>query len=372
LAISRANEADILVSLHRGARDDAPWSSFLQVLRRQTGAESVSLIVQTRLGPNDPDNAKTRAYWSLAADGADLAKAMFKGDPSDQLGLQRLRADRVYALTELSDPTDDAKTALTARLASRYHAKFLRIMRVSPQPGTDAWVVLARAANDLTASASALLSSLAPHLSVAVLNHLDSQLAKRRMAMTTKANQRMGLGWVMFSPEGNVIDACDAACALIEGAGLAAPIIGSRLVVQSAALTKKLGDAFARLGSGNLVEALVLSAEPRLELLLSYADQSGQFLAFDGAIVGYVRGADAPLYTAEKVLEALYGLAASEAKFALLLGQAKDIATASSLLGLTIETGRNYSKKIYAKTGVSGQAELIFLMANSVAALCTR
>ncbi len=361
-----------MVSLHRGARDDAPWGSFLQVLRRQTGAESVSLIVQTRQVSLDLDSRKSRAIWSLGAVEANLGEVLFDADPSDPLGLQRLRADRVYALAELSDPTDAVKTAHSMRLASTHSARFLRIMRVSPQSGTDAWVVIARAASDLSASASALLSSLAPHVSVAVLNHLDRELASQRLCLTAKANHRLGLGWVLFSPEGAVLDACDTARALITAAALPAPVIGSRLVLQSAALTKKLGDAFARLNSEHRVEALVLSPDPRLELLLSPTDQNTVSLAFDGTIVGYVRSAGAPLHALEKVLEALYGLAASEAKFALLLGQAKDIATASSQLGLTIETGRNYSKKIYAKTGVSGQAELIFLMASSVAALCAR
>jgi DNA-binding CsgD family transcriptional regulator len=38
-------------------------------------------------------------------------------------------------------------------------------------------------------------------------------------------------------------------------------------------------------------------------------------------------------------------------------------------MGLTIETARNYSKKLYAKLGVRGQAELVRLVYESSAVL---
>ncbi|PHX98275.1 MAG: chemotaxis protein CheY, partial [Rhodospirillaceae bacterium] len=37
--------------------------------------------------------------------------------------------------------------------------------------------------------------------------------------------------------------------------------------------------------------------------------------------------------------------------------------------GLTVETARNYSKKIYAKTGARGHAELVRIILTSVLAI---
>ena len=42
---------------------------------------------------------------------------------------------------------------------------------------------------------------------------------------------------------------------------------------------------------------------------------------------------------------------------------------AAADLGLTVETARNYSKKIYAKTGARGQAELVRNILTGVLAL---
>jgi len=52
-----------------------------------------------------------------------------------------------------------------------------------------------------------------------------------------------------------------------------------------------------------------------------------------------------------------------------MMAQATSISDAADALGLTIETARNYSKKIYAKTGARGQAELVRIVLTSVLAV---
>jgi DNA-binding CsgD family transcriptional regulator len=59
----------------------------------------------------------------------------------------------------------------------------------------------------------------------------------------------------------------------------------------------------------------------------------------------------------------------SEARLAWAISQGLSIADPAQSLGLTIETARKHSKKIYAKTGTRGQAELVRLILTSVLAL---
>lgn len=73
--------------------------------------------------------------------------------------------------------------------------------------------------------------------------------------------------------------------------------------------------------------------------------------------------AQAPLSRAAR-LQSLYGLTPAEARVADLLFQGLETAEAAARLGITIETGRIYVKRILAKTGVPRQAELIRLMAS--------
>ncbi|MFT3977068.1 MAG: hypothetical protein QM688_08160 [Sphingomonas bacterium] len=102
---------------------------------------------------------------------------------------------------------------------------------------------------------------------------------------------------------------------------------------------------------------MLLSATPRLEALL----------------VPAATGMTAPLRASAPVdaaaLEALHGLTRSEARLAAALAGGESIAEAAARIGLTIETARNYSKRIYAKTGARGQGDLIRLLLGGAAAL---
>ena len=59
------------------------------------------------------------------------------------------------------------------------------------------------------------------------------------------------------------------------------------------------------------------------------------------------------------LLAQLSGLPRREAELALRLSQGRSIAEAAADMGLTLETVRNYSKRIYAQLGLRGQADLV-------------
>lgn len=63
----------------------------------------------------------------------------------------------------------------------------------------------------------------------------------------------------------------------------------------------------------------------------------------------------------------LFGLLPSEARLAWQLAQGTSFADAAAMVGITEETGRSYSKKIYAKT--DGQPELVRILLTSVLAI---
>ena len=67
----------------------------------------------------------------------------------------------------------------------------------------------------------------------------------------------------------------------------------------------------------------------------------------------------APADDAQARLSALHALPPREAELALKLSEGLSIAEAAQAMGLTVETARNYSKRIYAKLGVRGKAELV-------------
>ena len=72
---------------------------------------------------------------------------------------------------------------------------------------------------------------------------------------------------------------------------------------------------------------------------------------------------------APEILAAAHGLSPREAALAVALAQGETILAAGQRLGLTPETARNYSKRLYAKTGTSGQAQLVRLVLTGLAPL---
>ena len=65
----------------------------------------------------------------------------------------------------------------------------------------------------------------------------------------------------------------------------------------------------------------------------------------------------------------MFKLTQSEARFAWSIAQGLSIAEAAEKHGLTIESARNYSKKVYAKTGAKGQVDFMRRVLTSVVAL---
>lgn len=68
-------------------------------------------------------------------------------------------------------------------------------------------------------------------------------------------------------------------------------------------------------------------------------------------------------------LERLYGLSRREAALAHGLSVGETLLDAGHRLGLSPETTRNYSKRVYSKTGTSGQADLVRLILSGLTPL---
>jgi DNA-binding CsgD family transcriptional regulator len=67
-----------------------------------------------------------------------------------------------------------------------------------------------------------------------------------------------------------------------------------------------------------------------------------------------------------RFLPALFRLTRSEAALAARIAGGASLVEAAEGLGLTIETARNYSKRIYVKTGARGQADLVRIVLEGV------
>jgi DNA-binding CsgD family transcriptional regulator len=195
------------------------------------------------------------------------------------------------------------------------------------------------------------MSSLGPHISVASTAYLRTQRKDIETAQTQALAVRMGVGWLTMNTQGTILSASPFALQLLAKSEPVFGQIGGRLALDSAG-AKRLGAILAetaghvlRLPFGEL--AILPRADPQ------------------SVVTAYLRVQTDARPAPIRALADLAQITPSEARFALKLGDGLTIVQAAEELGLTVETARNYSKKIYAKMGLRGQTDLIRMLENS-------
>jgi DNA-binding CsgD family transcriptional regulator len=114
---------------------------------------------------------------------------------------------------------------------------------------------------------------------------------------------------------------------------------------------------------------VLLYQEPRIEALLAPASTTQTAVLSAPVMIAHLRWPRSPSAGRAGQFAELFGLGRREAELAIALADGYSLAEAGKALGLTIETTRNYSKRLYAKLGVRGQAEVVRLVSESAAVL---
>lgn len=314
MALTRADETDLLLPLHEGLHEAQPWSTFLARLRQRVRADAVELVIA----------------------------------PSGQVGERRIAVPPGAAVA------DNRMWRAGLRPGRAYSVEhgpgFGQVVRVGEPSGASAWLAIRRAARDFTAADAALLARLAPHLAIALRTRVALDQADMGARVSEEALRRAGVGWVGFGAGGGVV----ALSKGVVGAGWTGAGLGS-------------GDVAAALAGASA--RLVRVREPAAWMLLVPLS-STPVAAPAVALIGLMlvpRERDEAGRVA--VLGELFGLPPSEARLAAALAAGASLTEAAGQLGLTIETARNYSKRVFAKMRARGQPDVVRLIGVSLARL---
>lgn len=384
MAFTPADQREIYLPLIEGLHETPPFGLFLRNLVVRTGARRGFLML------TPPDAAAGQAPVVIPASAP-------RGQSEPPIDIRRLdalhlrprgalRPGRVYTLDEMLDYDDRAQLALQREGLESMGIRHGRWLRVSTggAGGTsgagDAWLVLVRLRDDFSASAAALLAEVAPHLGAALrlLATLMDQRLQTALAQATL--ERLGVGQIAFDAEGRVMAADRLAESLLAFQPEPPPRTGRRLRVlpdvarqiEAACAVLAAGDgaADASAGAGAGLRMVRIDARRPLDLLLRPAALQLDDPAIRPAAIGALRlGRREHPAAGAAVLRATHGLSAQEAALAEALSRGEPLVGAGLALGLTPETARNYSKRIYAKTGTTGQADLVRLILGGLAPL---
>lgn len=318
------------------------WRTFLARLRRAAGVEYAGIVLHA------PDAGERVRLTSAGGEWPAEIDALL-ADPG------AMREGRVYAQGELGAQSD---------------ALHLRAVRIASGSGLDAVVVLA-AAHELGADIAGLLTALAPHMEVALRVFASLERERARSQMSAQLFARINFGWISLDAKGRIVDCDMQAERLLQQSGALARGHYDRLTPSSPQVDRQL-TALVREFAANpraRPRAINLSHDPWIDILVAPLRVEALAGGTDAVAVVYVRGDRSSRDTRAEQLVDLFDLTPSEARMAWSMAQGLSIAEAAAEHGLTIETARNYSKRIYAKTGARGQVDLVRHVLTGVLAL---
>ena len=331
MSITRQDETELLTALHEGPLETSPWSIFLERLRRRLRADHATLLLARADSAGSPAIELHPAERFPDVTPPPLLATLYRLDAAS---FARLRPSRVYSQDDLIEPID-------ARRKSGAPA-YLRIVRASVPENATCWLAVGRSGRNFEAADGAVLVALAAHLTIALRTFVAIQRTELRAATMDAALAQLGCGWLALDAKGQVVEQTPMGRMLLDAA-------------------RSAGSDPARQGWPATAARAHLLASPVRNPVLTAAT---------GAVeTAFLRG-ERPLSAASPdMLVRLWGLTNSEARLACALANGQTLAEAGAALGLTEETARNYSKRIYAKTGRRGQADLVRAILTSAAAL---
>lgn len=377
----------LVQAIYRGAVEQPPWHSTLPALREAIDAEVVSLVLRP---PSAGDRGfilncvrpgrEHRGENSVLADPGDwevtaYREQFFSLDPFINLPL-----DRIISLDDLLSDAD--------LIASDYYQHYLEPIGLFRILGVDtgqpesllARLRFSRRREEPPFSARdrEVLALITPHL------HLAIEIYARLNQMTSErdiyagAVDQLSVATIILDEKGRLLNTNALASALLkEGDGLS--LRGKHLRIESRSTDRELQSALSSVimaqqaGETSVVKALRVprpGGRPPLGLVVRPMPVSEWAEGQTGPCAAvFVSDPEQHDSASQQTLGELFGLTPAEANVAILLARGLSLAEVSQVQNISPHTARAQLKSIFAKTGVSRQAELVRMIIKSVASL---
>jgi DNA-binding CsgD family transcriptional regulator len=373
--------------IYQGTLEAQPWQGALPALREAMDAQVVSLILRPPSADDQgvilncvrPETARGRSGTVLASpddwEVSAYRAQFFALDPFVNLPL-----DRVIALDDILPDKE--------LVVSDYYLHYLepiglfRILGVdTAEPGG----MLARLRFSRRRSEARfrkrereLLTSLTPHLRRAIEIYAKLNRTTSERDVYAGAVNQLSVASIILDEQGRLLTTNAVGRALLDsGEGLG--LRDGRLHIEGRDINKALQLALATIikaqlrGETSVIKALRVprpTGRSDLGLVIRPVPASqwseGQS---SPSVAVFVSDPDLQESTSRQILGELFDLTPAEANLATQLARGLSLAQVSSAQGISQHTARAQLKSIFAKTGVSRQAELVRLVLKSVASL---
>ena len=362
----------LLGSIYEGPLEPLPWQGLVSLLRQHISMVACSLHLQLP-SPEQQGLDVTDADWDVHALRQHYESGYYAHNP---FSYDDMQAGTVYRWTDF--------VSRERFIRSDYYRDFFQpagfdhalCLGIDEPGGRKMWLSLVRNVQqgDFTASEEELLSRLYEHLRRALKLHAKIQLNETEKVAYQSATEYLALGTVILDQQANIISANDAAQLIAKNNKMMsfknATIQLSEKNKQQA--LKTLIQTLLHTAAPGQTEALSLAtfAEPAPGLLLRrFPDQRQANMPAQAALIVYITDPNHHQLAPQQLVSQLFGLTPTEAKLATLLADGLSLTEAATEMNVSEGSARSYCKRIYAKTGLKRQAEVVRLVLKSVASL---
>jgi DNA-binding CsgD family transcriptional regulator len=356
---------NLRIALLEGSFEERPWTTFLDRLRQCTSANYASLIFRP---PGLPSNTVFHLYSGECSPPHVqrlYRESFYLRDPTPYHAMQE---GHVHGLEELLQLDDPACEAYVREVMAPSGMNAIRMLRVVEASGVSAWLTVTRREGDFSAADATLLGGLVPYLRGVLRTFLELERQRTNALLAAEAIQRLNFGWIALDADARILETDSQGRTILERSQPLCRDAQGRLSAAKAKQRREIAAAVKALASDPEVppRAIVLSRDPWLDMLLVAAKRSAHSAKSVPAVIAYVHGDSALSADRCEQLRQLFNLLPSESRLALALVRGMSLVEAAGELGLTVETARTYSKKIYSKMGARGQADLVRFIHRSV------
>ncbi|GAB3277785.1 helix-turn-helix transcriptional regulator [Parahaliea aestuarii] len=372
----------LLGLVYDGPLEDRPWQSALPQLRELFDAQVASLVLRP---PAQDDhglilNSVRDSVDESLADPNDweviaYREQFFALDPFINLPL-----NRVVALEDMLDERELEHSDYYRHYLQPVNLFHILGIDTAEPGGMVARLRFSRRRQDgaFRRDDRALLERIAPHLQRALHIHARLSRTTSERDLYAGAVNQLAVATIILDETGRVLNTNALAKALLEERdGLLEK--DQHLQVGSRELNRRLQEALTTViraqqrGEASVVRALRVPrsrghADLGLVIRPIASSEWGEGQASPCAAV-FISDPDLRESASQNTLGELFGLTPAEANLAILLSRGLSLAEVSESQNVSQHTARAQLKSIFAKTGVSRQAELVRLVLKSVASL---
>ncbi len=358
----------LLEGLHAGPLQDPPWRDFVGQLRQYTGAQTASLSY--RMDHLDGPGVRTLSIAPEVPNASDLHTGGIHPVFAPP-GHQRMPTGRFFDVCQYLDYGRRSHRAFRDLVQTRHGLKSTRLACVGDGMGGMAWLSVSWACVDISQTVLRLLDALLPHVGISLRNFAALDRQRSHTLASQEAVRRLNLCWLKMNAQGRILDKDAMADGVLNASSAFRRPPVDRLVLSDPVADREMRGAIAALATkpNGRARAFRLSSQPWLDMLLMRSRGDALRDTMEPVIVAYIHGEVAKSSDQSEQLADLFGLTFKEAGLAIALSRGQTIREAAVQLGLTEQSAREYTKRIYGKTGTRGQADLVRLLLTSVAAM---